>query len=174
MRLLVAGAMYLASGALFSTIETVAGENPLCVATSLIVTAWFFSLGRFTRRAPRKPASSRHTHSLYNRRAVVGRDLVYPEERNSRPSRFRCLATLLRRHFERQRLAEPARLPNSKYNPGDHPDAPDDLRRAAKAQPQSQANNETKHRRDEIPRLFLLRTQEIAHESRGIHTHKGN
>jgi hypothetical protein len=48
MRLLVAGAMYLASGALFSTIETVAGENPLCVATSLIVTAWFFSLGRFT------------------------------------------------------------------------------------------------------------------------------
>src|ERR1700687_3661534 len=47
MRLLVAGAMYLASGALFSTIETVAGENPLCVATSRIVTAWFFSLGRF-------------------------------------------------------------------------------------------------------------------------------
>src|ERR1700674_4208307 len=47
MRLLVAGAIYRARGALFSTIETVAGENPLCVATSRIVTAWFFSLGRF-------------------------------------------------------------------------------------------------------------------------------
>jgi hypothetical protein len=39
MRFLVAGAMYLAKGALFSTMETVAGENPLCVATSRIVTA---------------------------------------------------------------------------------------------------------------------------------------
>jgi len=39
MRRLVAGAMYLASGALFKTMETVAGENPLCEATSLIVTA---------------------------------------------------------------------------------------------------------------------------------------
>src|SRR5579864_414670 len=93
MRLLVAGAMYLASGALFSTIETVAGENPLCVATSLIVTAWFFSLGRFTRRAPRWPASSRYTQSLYNRRAVAVRDSVDPEEQDSRPSRFCRLAT---------------------------------------------------------------------------------
>jgi hypothetical protein len=59
MRLFVAGAMYLARGALFSTIETVAGENPLCVATSLIVTAWLFSLGRFTRMAPWWSASSR-------------------------------------------------------------------------------------------------------------------
>jgi hypothetical protein len=39
MRFLVAGAIYLASGALFNTMETVAGENPLCVATSRIVTA---------------------------------------------------------------------------------------------------------------------------------------
>src|SRR5579859_3599642 len=48
MRLFVAGAIYRASGALFNTIETVAGENPLCVATSRIVTVWFFSLDRFT------------------------------------------------------------------------------------------------------------------------------
>src|SRR6202158_66306 len=64
MRFLVAGAIYLANGALFNTIETVAGENPLCVATSFIVTAWFFSLGRFTRRAPRWPTSSRQTYSI--------------------------------------------------------------------------------------------------------------
>src|ERR1700720_3392832 len=61
MRFLVAGAMYRARGALFSTIETVAGENPLWVATSLIVTAaWLFSLGRFTRMAPWCSASSRY------------------------------------------------------------------------------------------------------------------
>src|SRR5207248_3448113 len=36
---LVAGAMYRAKGALFSTMETVAGEKPLRFATSFIVTA---------------------------------------------------------------------------------------------------------------------------------------
>src|SRR5262250_1384862 len=40
--------MYCASGALFSTIETVAGENPLAFATSLIVTARLLPLFRFT------------------------------------------------------------------------------------------------------------------------------
>src|SRR5229473_7852216 len=48
MRFFVAGAMYLASGALFSTIETVAGEKPLDFATSLIVTVWLLPLCRFT------------------------------------------------------------------------------------------------------------------------------
>src|SRR5258708_8312838 len=71
MRFLVAGAIYLASGALFSTIETVAGENPLCVATSLIVTAWLFSLSRFISRAPRWPTSSRQTHSPCNRFTIT-------------------------------------------------------------------------------------------------------
>src|ERR1700743_2384163 len=48
MRFFVAGAIYRARGALLRTIETVAGEKPLCVATSRIVTAEFFPLGRFT------------------------------------------------------------------------------------------------------------------------------
>src|SRR5450755_4340434 len=48
MRFFVAGAIYRASGALFSTIDTVAGEKPLCVATSRMVTASFFVLDRFT------------------------------------------------------------------------------------------------------------------------------
>src|SRR4029077_10096205 len=48
MRFFVAGAMYRASGALFSTIETVAGEKPLEFATSLIVMVWSFPLCRFT------------------------------------------------------------------------------------------------------------------------------
>jgi hypothetical protein len=47
MRFFVAGAMYLASGALFSTIDTVAGEKPLAVATSRIVTVEDLALGRF-------------------------------------------------------------------------------------------------------------------------------
>jgi hypothetical protein len=44
----VAGAMYRASGALFSTMETVAGEKPLAWATSLIVTIFTFPLCGFT------------------------------------------------------------------------------------------------------------------------------
>src|ERR1700704_4197634 len=52
MRFFVAGAMYRASGALFSTIETVAGEKPLAVATSLMVMVWFFPLCRFTAAPP--------------------------------------------------------------------------------------------------------------------------
>src|SRR6266704_7171497 len=48
MRFFVVGAMYRASGALFNTIETVAGEKPLDFATSLIVMVWFFPLCRFT------------------------------------------------------------------------------------------------------------------------------
>src|ERR1700731_290506 len=48
MRFFVVGAMYRASGALFSTIETVAGEKPLDFATSLMVMVWFFALCRLT------------------------------------------------------------------------------------------------------------------------------
>src|SRR5579859_2752424 len=72
MRRLVAGAIYLASGALFNTMETVAGENPLCVATSRIVTAWLDSLDRFTRRAPWWATSSRQTDAICNASAVDG------------------------------------------------------------------------------------------------------
>src|ERR1035438_6891806 len=50
MRFLVAGARSRANGALFNTMDTVAGENPLCVATSRMVTAAFLPLGRFTGR----------------------------------------------------------------------------------------------------------------------------
>src|SRR5215468_12557210 len=45
---LVAGAIYRARGALFRTMETVAGEKPLEFATSLIVTAADLPDGRFT------------------------------------------------------------------------------------------------------------------------------
>src|SRR5258708_18869199 len=48
MRFFVAGAMYRASGALFNTIETVAGEKPLDFATSLIVMVWASPLCLFT------------------------------------------------------------------------------------------------------------------------------
>src|SRR6266436_6378541 len=170
MRLFVAGAIYLASGALFSTIDTVAGENPLCVATSLIVTAWLSSLGRFTRRAPRWPTSSRQTDSPCNRFAITVHSTVV----GARLSTLRLPPphSLLRRHLERQWLLEPACLPNPKCNSRNHPDASNDLRRAAKTQPQSQANNESKHRRDKIPRFLLFRMQEIAHKCRGIDAHK--
>jgi hypothetical protein len=48
--------MYRASGALFSTIETVADENPLAVATSRIVTAALLRL--LFRISPLSPPSS--------------------------------------------------------------------------------------------------------------------
>lgn len=57
MRFFVAGAMYRASGALLSTIETVAGEKPLDFATSLIVMVWFFPLCRFTPALPERLSS---------------------------------------------------------------------------------------------------------------------
>src|SRR5437660_6583694 len=115
MRLFVAGAMYLASGALFNTIETVAGENPLCDATSLIVTAWFFSLERFTRRAPWWPTSSRQNHSIAN---TVGTRRL-----------------LLRRYLKRKWLPEPTRLPNAENDSRDHPYSTQNLRRTGKAEP---------------------------------------
>jgi hypothetical protein len=40
-----------------------------------------------------------------------------------------------RGRFKRQRLPEPARLPNAKSNPRDHPDAANNLRWAAETQP---------------------------------------
>src|SRR5882724_11938826 len=49
MRFFVAGAIYRASGALFSTIDTVAGEKPLDFATSRIVMVWFFPLCLFNK-----------------------------------------------------------------------------------------------------------------------------
>jgi hypothetical protein len=48
MRFFVAGAMYRASGALFRTMETVAGEKPLAFATSRIVIVPFLPRARFT------------------------------------------------------------------------------------------------------------------------------
>src|SRR5689334_6172124 len=148
MRFFVAGAMYRASGALFNTIETVAGENPLCVATSLIVTAWFFSLGRFTRMAP-----------------LVAYIITLAL------SRLQC-SLLLRRRLKRKWPPEPIRLPNAERNSRDHPDGSQDLRRTAEAEPQSEANNETKHRRNKIPRFLLLCMQKITDKRRGVHAHK--
>src|ERR1700732_2880353 len=130
MRFLVAGAIYLAKGALFSTIDTVAGENPLCVATSLIVTASFFSRGRFTRRAPWRPTSSRLIHSLCNVSVRSCRGALWFILRNEgRLPAALAAENLFRRHFKRQRLPEPPRLPNTENNPRDHPDASNDLRR---------------------------------------------
>src|SRR6267142_3379756 len=52
MRLLVGGGIYLARGALFSTMETVLAENPLVLATSRIVTAAFFFVSRCFKSCP--------------------------------------------------------------------------------------------------------------------------
>src|ERR1035437_4998710 len=52
MRFFVAAGMEGASGALFSTMETVAEENPLAVATSRMVTVEFIVLWRFNAVSP--------------------------------------------------------------------------------------------------------------------------
>jgi hypothetical protein len=60
MRFLVAGAIYLASGALFRTMDTVADEKPLSVATSRIVTVELLLLWRLNAGLPPAPSSFRH------------------------------------------------------------------------------------------------------------------
>src|SRR5690242_1557939 len=121
MRFFVAGAMYRASGALFSTIETVAGENPLDFATSLIVIVWFFPLCRFTGLGASAGATIILLESLMMQWAPL------------------LSGASLRRYLKRELFAEPARFPNAERDACDHPDGADDHRRPAQIQPQRQA-----------------------------------
>src|ERR1700719_4827853 len=141
MRFFVAGAMYRARGALFSTIDTVAGEKPLCVATSRMVTAAFFPLGRFTGRASSAGI------------------IILPESPNLQSLLHAQL--LFRGHFKRQRFPEPSRLPDPEKNSHGHPDTPHDHRRSAKTSPQPKANEEPDHGRYEIPRFLVIRSNEL-------------
>src|SRR6267142_6412408 len=115
MRFFVAGAMYRASGALFSTIETVAGEKPLDVATSLIVTVWFLPLCRFTGMSASAGAT-----------IILLESLMMQWAPRKTPASFRW-------YLKRQRFAEPARFPYPEGNSCDHPDGTDDLSRVIEA-----------------------------------------
>src|SRR3984893_13348776 len=152
MRFFVAGAMYRANGALFSTMDTVADEKPLCVATSRIVTASFLPLGRFTGWA----SSADH--------------IILPESPNLQRLPHHNL--LFDGRFKRQRVPEAASLPDAEGNSRDHPDAAHDLRRPAQTHPQRKANKKSQHRWNEVPRFLLLGAHEITQERRSVHTHE--
>src|SRR5215467_9146816 len=147
--------MYCASGALFSTMETVAGENPLDVATSRMVTLVPLPPARFT--VPSLwPASSGISGSDCN----LGLILV--------PGR------LFRGRLKRKLLAETFRLPNAECHTERHPDCSQDLRSPAQVPPKPQANEETDKRHEEVECRFLRSMNEIPHKRRCIHSHKRN
>src|SRR2546423_5157788 len=98
--------MYRANGALFRTMETVAGEKPLDFATSRIVIVWFFSLCLFTKTG------------------FPGCIIIRPEPPNMQPA-LPSAKSLLCGHFKRQLFPEPARLPHSERNSRDHPNRTD-------------------------------------------------
>src|ERR1700674_375181 len=91
MRFFVAGAMYRASGALFRTMDTVADEKPLWVATSRMVTASFLPLGRFTGRRPSADniilPESLNLHSLLHPASVGSYSAATSKESASRNPR---------------------------------------------------------------------------------------
>src|SRR5204863_123898 len=76
------------------------------------------------------------------------------------------LTSLVSGHFKRKRLAESARLPHAESNSGDHPDGANDHGRSTQAQPQSEANQKSQQRWQQIPDLLVLGAHEIAHQRR--------
>src|SRR5712692_411758 len=102
MRFFVAGAMYRANGALFSTIETVAGEKPLDFATSLIVMVWFFPLCRFTGMS-----------------TSAGMIIILLASLTTQWVRL-PIATSFRGHLKRKLLPEAARFPHPESDPRTH------------------------------------------------------
>src|SRR6266705_239173 len=133
--------------------ETVAGEKPLACATSLIVTAWFFPLCRFTGIA-----------------ASAG-IIILPEPSNMQRVRA-APGTSFRRRLKGQLLAEAARFPHAKGDTRDHPDRTNNLRRPAQVQPQPEANQKPQDRWNQVAKLLFLRASVIAHERRGVDPHK--
>src|SRR6266704_2077145 len=133
--------------------ETVAGEKPLACATSLIVTAWFFPLCRFTGIA----ASA----------AII----ILPESSNMQRVRL-AAGTSFRRRLKGQLLAEAARFPHAKGDTRDHPDRTNNLRRPAQVQPQPEANQKSQDGRNQVAKFLFLRANVIAHERRCVDSHK--
>src|SRR5260370_27464970 len=110
MRFFVAGAMYRANGALFSTIETVAGGKPLDFATSLIVMVWFFPLCRFTAMS-----------------TSAGMIIILLESLTPQWVRL-PLAPSFPGHLTKKLLPEAARFPHPECDPRSHPDRAHDHR----------------------------------------------
>src|SRR5258707_755740 len=117
MRFFVAGAMYRANGALFSTIETVAGEKPLDLATSLIVMVWFFPLCRLTAMS-----------------TSAGMTIMLPGSRMAQWVRLPLAASFCG-HLKGKLLPEAARFPHAESDPRGHPDRARNHRGPAQVQP---------------------------------------
>src|SRR6266446_1547475 len=116
--------MYRASGALFSTMETVAGEKPLDCATSLIVIVWCFPLCRLTK--------SGDSDCI----------IIHPEPPNMQTPSF-LAESLFRGYFKRELFPEPARFPHSERNACSHPNRTDDHGRPAQVYPQCEADQKS-------------------------------
>src|SRR5229473_1864206 len=155
MRFFVAGAMYRASGALFSTIETVAGEKPLDCATSRIVMVWFLPLCRFT-PAPPEALSSGVCGSNCNVRSFTG------------------LRVLLRGRFKSHGFAETGCFPRPVKQPCGHPHRSEFFCRHTQLQKNVAANSKAQQRPQNRPNGFPLRPEEVTHKSRCVHAHEGD
>src|SRR6266568_6001720 len=115
--------------------ETVAGEKPLACATSLMVTAWFFPLCRFT--------------GITVSAAII----ILPASSNMQRVRL-AAGTSFRRRLKGQLLAEAARFPHAKGDTRDHPDRTNNLRRPAQVQPQPEANQNPRTGGIRLPSFF--------------------
>src|SRR5260370_12520159 len=155
MRFFVAGAMYRASGALFSTIETVAGEKPLDLATSLIVMVWVPPLCRFT-PAPPEALSSGVCAMNCNVRSFTG------------------LRVLLGGRFKSHGFTEPRCFPCPVNQPCSHPHSSKFFCRHTQLQENVTANSEAQQRPENRPSRFALRAQEVPHKSRCVYAHEGD
>src|SRR5260370_13450229 len=128
MRFFVAGAMYRANGALFRTIETVAGEKPLDFATSFIVMVWFFPLCRLTAMSTSE-----------------GMNIMLLGSLTAQWSRHPLAASFCG-HLKGKLLPEATRLPHAESYPRCHPDRARNHRVPAQVQRYRQADEKPQHR----------------------------
>src|SRR5260370_18308759 len=150
MRFFVAGAMYRASGALFSTIETVAGEKPLDLAPSLIGMVWVPPLCPFT-PAPPEALSSGVCAMNCNVRSFTG------------------LRVLLGGRFKSHGFTEPRCFPSPVNQPFSHPHSSKFFCRHTQLQENVTGNSEPPQRPENPPSRYALRAQAVPHTARCPH-----
>src|SRR5579862_2908708 len=129
--------MYLASGALFMTMETVAGEKPVARATSLMVTSprlfcAFMPASRAYHPAT-APEIANAKECAFNRLALNARRGLRCHDLAG--SSFEPDVLLFRWNFERHLLAESGGFPDSVGDAQSQPDGSRDFSRRAQVPP---------------------------------------
>src|SRR5579859_712932 len=123
--------MYRASGALFSTMETVAGEKPVALATSRMVTSPRL-FRAFIRRLARLSSGDKPGNSKSKRVPLAPKPVRQRRElclHGLQGWRSELEVLLFRRDFERHFLAEPGGLPHPIGHAQCQPDCARNFRR---------------------------------------------